>query len=690
MKIGKKIFFVLIILGIFIRCTIDKPVLPRWVVPIVIPIAPENLIFKEQILQDSTIVLHGDSLFLEFQGKVDPRSITSEELSIPGVDTSTTFSLDTLKADSLNTLTTGYINISELLPDLGQYIGFNVPIPDTSLGSSTTIDTSSQFQAAKIRNGTLELTLRNDLPFTLAPNSSAPNGVEISLYNDQTGELITSLTIPDTIYPHNTGVGSTSLSDVWVRVPIRLEYRLPVLEDTIYVTQDSINTWGFRIDLKLIDLEIEEIIGKIDTQYYKDSWRVPLDQENKIIEADIESGNIQLEFLNEIPLNATVNYWLLDMLDAGGNPYHGQFTIDSNSVVTENIVLDGYRLVNSTAPGQQPLDSLILEFEIRTDSSTEFIHIRASDQISASIHSTDIRFSYLKGYLARDTLSLDPFEEHDIADYDGFNGGIQLENAELLLKVKNDIYIDTLLLNLTIIGYHRDENGVVTDSAMIRLTDERINTGGSDIIALEGAEVAGLINILPTDIKGYGSVVYGGEAEVEVGDSIAARYFFSTPFKFKVENMAPVEMDPDTLYEADIDQDLRDAAGDDIRAALLRAKVLNHSPLGGEIKIFVSADMNHQDLYDTTYFNPDLEFIKQIVVSPAPTDPSTGFVTEARESEIEFGLNTRELRVFKNPPIRIGFRLKIADTNGFVVLRGSDYLQLSGEFEINLLVKDDD
>jgi len=690
MKTGKKIFLLLIILGIFLRCSIDKPVLPRWVVPIVIPIAPEKLIFQGKILQDSTIVLHGDSLFLEFQGKVDPQSITSEQLSIPGVDTSTTFSLDTLKADSLNTLTTGYINISELLPNLGQLIGFNVPLPDTTLSSSAIIDTSSQFQAAKIRNGTLELTLRNDLPFTLAPNSSSPNGVEISLYNDETGELITSLAIPDTIYPHSTGVGSTSLNDVWVRVPIRLEYKLPILEDTIYVTQDSIDVWGFQIDLKLIGLEIDEIIGKVDMQFYKDSWRVPLDQENKVIEADIESGNIQLEFLNEIPLRATVNYWLLDLLDSNGDPYHGQFTIDSNSVVQENIVLDGYSLVNSDNPGQLPLDSLVMEFEIQTDSSTEFIHLRASDQISASIHSTEIRFSYLKGYLAKDTLSLDPFEENDIVDYDGFNGGIQLENAELILEIKNDIYIDTLLLNLTIIGYHRDDNGVITDSAMIQLTDERINTGGSDIIALQGAEVAGLINILPTDIKGYGSVVYSGEAEVEVGDSIAAKYFFSTPFKFRIVNMAPVEMDPDTLYDADIDEDLRTAAGDDIRAAILRAKVLNHSPLGGEVKIFVSADMNHQDIYDTTYFNPDLEFIKHIVLSPASTDPSTGFVTEAQESEIEFGLNTRELRVFRNPPIRIGFWLKIADTNGFVVLRGSDYLQLSGEFEINLLVKDDD
>ena len=690
MKTGKAIFFLIISLGLIVRCSIDKPVLPRWVVPFVIPIAPEKLIFQEKILQDSTIVLHGDSLFLEFQGKVDPQSITSEQLSIPPIDTSTTFSLDTLKADSLNTLTTGYINIGELLPNLGSLIGLHVPLPDTTLGSSAIIDTSTQFQAAKIRNGTLELSLRNDLPFTLAPNNSSPNGVEITLYNDETGELITTLTIPDTIYPHGTGVGTTTLTDVWVRVPLRLEYQLPILADTIYVTQDSIDTWGFQIDLKLIDLEIDEIIGKIDQQFYSDFWQVPLNQENKIIRADVESGNIQLEFNSDIPLQATVDYWVPDLVNSNNDPYHGHFVIDSNNVVIETIVLNGFSLVNSQNPGQDPLDSLTLKFEILTDSSNEFIHLHASDEISASIHSTEIKFSRLTGYLAPDTLTLDPFEENDIIDYDGFTGGIQLDNAELLLEINNEIYIDSLFLNLTIIGYHKNDEGVITDSAVINLSDERINTGGSDIIALSGAQVVNMINILPTDMRGYGSVRYNGYAEVEAGDSIAARYFFSTPFKFRIANMAPVEMDPDTLTDADIDEDLQNAAGDDIRAAILRAKVLNHSPLGGEVKIFVSADSLHHDIYDTTYFNPDLEFIKHIVLNPAPTDPATGFVIEAQESNIEFGLNRREMRIFKNPPIRIGFRLKIADTNGFVVLRGSDYLQLSGEFEINLLVKDDD
>lgn len=675
--------YLLLIIYPLLNCSIDEPVLPRWSTPFIIPIMEKKLIFSEEISDDSSIVVKGDSLYLELRGDFDPHSITSEDLSIDAYDTSSSFALDEIKISTLGPLTTGQVNATEILPYLNGLIDQTVVVPETTVTSSNTIVESLDLVSMRVNEGTLELTIYNNLPFTLAPASPSENSVEVDVYNDSNNEYITTITIADTIFPGGVGRGSTPLGNgqVWIEMPLRLDYQFHILEETIFVTQQSLENWYFQIDLLFRDLEVDQIEGMVPSQTFDDMIRVAADDENKLIEAEIEQGSITITFINTLPLPAQVSYTLLDVVDASFQPFKDSLRVVQDTTIQK--AFDGYRIINSQNPGEV-IDSLSIMTHARTDSG--LIFIKASDEIEVSVHLSETFLSGLKGYLARDTLELDPVEENDIFDYDGFSGGVIIEGAQLLLEINNGINIDSLFLNGQITGYHTNQQGQIIDSAEVAINDERIYYGLNTIL-LEGSEVDGLVNIYPTDFKALGTVTYSGFAEVASGDIIEGGYLFTTPFRVHIVDPDPIELDPDTLEN---DENIQDSAGEDIQSAVFITNLLNHSPLGGEVHLFVSADFTREDLYDTTgYFNPELEFIKTIDVEEGLVDPATGFVTQPVESEVILTLSKDELKIFQEPFLRTGAVFYLAETDDFVVLRGSDYLQISGLVKMKILFKDE-
>lgn len=678
----------LISLLMVLQCNIQEPVLPRWVVPFEIPLRTERMVLQDELVNDSTIVTHGDSLFIEVSGDIDPITITGENLTIPGQDSTTSFTLDSLSLDSLNNITTGAINIVDVLPYLPGMVGQPIFMPETTLTRDPKLVESSEFKGVKVEKGTIELIFHNNLPFTLGPNTYSPNGIEIKVYSDSTNELISDVFINQTLPPGSVGRGSAPIMSRgrWIYSPFRLEYFLPIARDTAFIVTDSLlNAAGYQLDIKLRNLTVSEIYGKVEPQSFSDSWNIGIDQENEIIEARIQQGQIQLDFDNQIPLGAHLKYTLPDFLTSNGESFQDSAFITPGGISRKIIILDGMIARNHEHPGQ-PLDSITLEFEINTQESNGFVHVVTGSEIRASVHTSDISFSYFKGKLARDTLTLDPFEEHDIADYNDIPHGFYFHNVALRIELTNQINIDSMMLNLLLVGYHKDDNGMITDSATIRVENQNIGIDGSNTIILNGPEVSNFLNIFPTDLKGEGSVVYSGLATVSVGDQIGGHYLFSTPMNISIENPEPIKVDPDTLQKEDIDQNIRDAAGEDIQRAVFLGSIQNHLPFGATLKLFVSANMTREDLYDTTAFNPDSEFIKTVHLEPGIVDPNTGFVIQARENEVPLELTKKELLLFKRYPLRVGFLIEFQNTEGSVLVSGNDYMEVSGKFQFDILV----
>lgn len=690
MKYRNIVLIIFLGLALISQCTFEEPVLPRWVTPFVIPLAQDKVIFSERFVKDSSVVTRGDSIFLDLHGDIEPETITPEDLSISGVDSTNSFSIETIELDSIPTLSTGFINITDPLPFLSNFLNQTVPVPDTTFSSMAFITDTTNFISMKVRNGSVKLTVYNNLPFTLAPENQTTGSIEISVFNDGLGTHVADISIQDTIPPGGIGEGTAPIAsaDGWVAIPLRLEYSVHILADNIFVTQDSLNAWNFRVDLNFIDLEVDEITGRVETQSYSNEWHVSVEEEeNKVIEATINSGEIQLVFYNRLPISTNISYTLPDLKDATGQSFQDSFHIDSNDSAIQNLTnLAGYRIVNSLNPGQA-IDSLTIISSISTDPG--FVHLIASDEIRVRLNTTDIQFSYLKGYLVRDTLDIDPLTESDIIDYEDFEGGFKLQGAQFILEIDNHITIDTLLFTGYVTAYHRNENNIFTDSAKIAIIDQPVLPDDKTTILLEGPEVDSLINILPTDFTASGIVIYGGFAEVSTGDTIGGNYIFSTPFMVNIIDPISINLDPDTLYNNDIDRDLQNAAGDEIKSALLTAEISNASPMSGQLYLFVNGNPFREDIYDTTNIIDSLEFYKIIEIPAATIDPLTGFVNEPGEGTIDLSLSRKELKLFQHPPLQVGLQLNLNQTNGFVLLRGSDYLQFRGVAEITVLFKDE-
>jgi hypothetical protein len=124
--------------------------------------------------------------------------------------------------------------------------------------------------------------------------------------------------------------------------------------------------------------------------------------------------------------------------------------------------------------------------------------------------------------------------------------------------------------------------------------------------------------------------------------------------------------------------------------------VLNFSPLSGNIDIFFSANPNRQDLYDTTgYSASNMEWYKSAPIPQAPVNPATGFVTAPVETEFIIELSMQELQIFLEPsnyprrqPIQVGIKVQLDNTNGYVTMRSSDYLEFSGFIQTEIIFKD--
>ncbi len=680
-------------------CDFKEPVLPTWSIPLTIPLSTERFILADELQNDSTFVLNGSdsTLYISIDDQLEPEEITAADLSVEGQQSSVFLHVDTLQLVDMETISTGQISMLTVFPDLANNIGSYVPVPAQTFSPDPEVLPAGDFKALRVVDGAIQITVYNNLPFALGPNSQTPQGIEIVILNDSTNTEISRIQIPQVIEPGSAASGSSPIGNgnSWVYSPIRLEYTLPIARDTVLLVTDSLlNAANYQIDLTISNVRATELIAQIEPQHFNYKWKTELDSRNKIIEGRVKSGEAIIYFQNSVALGGVVQFTIPDLLTPQGTPYQDQISVVPNDITVKRINLNGYRFVNSKNPGQV-LDSLELEMDVLTDSTTSEVHISTANQFGAQIQLSNLEFDYLKGFLSRDTLHLEPFSADNIVDYKGIEPDFNFKGAELLIELENQIYIDTLLLNLDIYGYHRDKNGIITDSAAIHIKNQKITAGSKNNpqttqILLKGPEIDQFLSSMPTDIKGGGQVVYGGLSEVEAGASISARYHFFTPLKFSISTPILVESDVDTLTDADISQEFRDAAGNQLQSARLNATVTNMSPIAGAIEIYVSADMNHTDLFDTTgYFNSALEFVKRIDFEAATIDPTTGWALEPSQNQIVLELNNEEVRLFQNPPVRIGYKLYLDKTNQTVVLRGSDYIEISGKFEFNVMIKED-
>ncbi|MCD6379412.1 hypothetical protein J7M07_03065 [bacterium] len=682
----KSVFLFILMGALFANCSIEEPVLPSWMVPLSIPIASDTLLFQNEIANGNSIITSGDTLCINIEGNFDPETISENELTISENDTTISIMLGTISLDSIRTESANSIELIEILPLFSLYVGQSVTVPETTVTSDPMMVGSDEFSGAIIRECVVRVCVYNEMPFAIGPNSYSPDGMEIGVY-DSTGALVTDVTINYEIPSGGWGCVEKLITpgDSWVRAPLRLDYSIPVARDTTFdMTQGILDNSSCRLTVTLLDLDIKEIIGKIPSQNITSDHRLPIGNGSRIIEGSISSGFINIDFLNRIPIGIGLDITVPDLKSPENISYNERLFLAQEDVASFGKNLCGYKILNYEYPGI-PLDSLLVDIGIVTEESVGFVHLKDTDSVAVTIHTDKLEFSRLEGDLAIDSLEIGPFEENDIADYKGFSGSLNFEKALLLIAFHNDLNIENVDLNLFITGYHRETDGRVSDSAGVAINAPI--AFGDNILSISDQRIVDLLNIYPTDIVSTGVFVYSGYSVVAAGDGISGGYSLSTPFEVEIRDSEPVEFDPDTLSGDDIGGIFRDAVGDNIQSAVLKARIENHSPIGGEVRLFISCDPSRVQLYDTRgYSDSNLEFIKTITMDAAPVDPLNGFIESAAVSEVEFPLTYDELLIFADPPVYTGFQLILEETAGTIVIRGSDYIEFSGEIELEILI----
>lgn len=699
---GKVFAYVIVAAFLFLTgCSFDEPMLPTWTVNVNVPLSGEVFRLGEELINDSTIIAQGtDSLlFLSFEGSLDTMELSASDFATGELDTTHNFTLGDIRLDSLNILSTGPVSLGTIFPDLHNLIvpGYDLPvtIPDTTLYPPPETLETQDFVGLKLKSGTLRIKFRNNLPLPLGPNNDYPNGITVTV-RDSTRRQVMQLTFNEIVYPGQQIERASTIGggNRWIYSPLEVEYVIPIAQQTTFIlNQTVLDTSNVTIDVSLENVEVSEALAKIPRQEISESMTFQLDGNNLVKEAAIDRGRIRLNFQNNTELNTKIVFTLPNFTTAGNKIFTDSIRINQNSSRTHEIVLDDMHIGPPIEPAGF-IDSLKVNYVATTGKSNGNIHIRSTDNVLIHIEVDSIYFKSFAGFISPDTFQIEPFEEDSLVDYNNISPNLRLTDVNLDLSIANEVYIENMFVDFDIIGYATNENGAITDSTRITIRDQQINPGlpgnpGTSYISLSGQQVADFLNILPTCLKTSGRIKASGNVEISRNSRFSAGYKFTVPMRFRIEGDAVLDGNVETLQEKDIDKKLRDAADQNLEEASLSLKLKNGTPLGGSLMLIVSGDSAHQDIYDIDHLNPELEFVKEINIQPAPTDPQTGFVTQPLVNDITLSLNHDEIRLFKKPPLRVGYRIRIAGTGSTVAIRSGDFVEVSGLASVIINVKND-
>ena len=682
-------------------CSFDEPVLPSWTVTVNVPLENETFVLGEEIVNDSTIFVDqsDSSIFISIDGDLDTMSIDVSDFNLASTRVEQSFVIGNIQIQNLDALQSPVVTLGELLPSLEEAVAIadtvELVFPDTTLAPQPQQVNSSQFEALHIVEGELSIRFDNDLPVPIGPNASQPNGMEIALY-DNRDTRIAVFTYDEVINPGGSATRSSTFGDgnIWMYTPLRIEYTLPFAEERIVqMTEEMLDSTGLALSVNLTSLEVDEAVAVIDPQEVERSIAFDLGGDDQLSEAVINQGSVRMSFTNHTNLAAEVDFTLPEFQDSELAPFASTIMIPERS--TQTVVFDlAAMAIRPADPADTYVDSVNVQYVARTQSAAGMVQLSASDSIVVDISIDSLSLGSFSGYMAEETFEIEPVQEDDLIDYDDIPNNIRLSDVNLELTIANEVQIEDLFVNFYITGYHRDDNGTVTDSARLSVVNEQINPGspntpGITVISLSGNEVADFLNILPNSIRTWGDLRAGGEVALAGENRIASSYSFSTPLKFRIASDASVRGDVELLTEEDIDEDLQEAAAENLEEGHLTLSLNNHLPIGGTVRLIVSADPNNPDIYDITNINPELEFVKEISVQAAPISSTTGFVTQALQNTLELTLTKEEISLFQNPPLQFGYELVIDETSDVVAIRSSDYIQIGGVARIVVLVKED-
>ncbi|MCK5075766.1 MAG: hypothetical protein KAR38_05290 [Calditrichia bacterium] len=684
--------------------------MPKWDSSINLPLN-EFTFSANDLVEDSTIfdIRAEDSLIMvDISDEIERQTINESDLSVAGVDSMTSMSIDTIKIDSFDLLNVpdSVLTMGNIAPDLYDFIDDTIPIPGVSPEIDPVKLISGDFDSVHVVSGTVQLKIVNNLPVTIASNTKIRIYSHPRIAGDDS--LVALIPINENILPGGNITKSSLFQDKWLISPVSIHFELHTLdsEEDVEITQDMLDNAGIGISLRFLNISADQATSRLSAHEY--TWEEAIaikEDSNKIYTGRIKTGQLHLEIDNDLPLMGEVTISIFNFLMDDGSYFEHTIYIDSNSYeIPNDIILNDIRIVKIDPDGfpnlnpDTPIDSIHYKIDLSHEKMDNPITMSAGDSVGIKIEMDSLYFQMLKGDIARTEIEIEPIETTNISDYEGFDGDIDFRNLRLIFNLNNDFEEGTIQFTLNLRGY-REENGQIIDSViMVPMISDSIQPGqnqfiiGDPEIDPENSEkISDLINMMPTKIIVDGHASIEGRVTIELGQGISGDYAFSAPFEIKLTQPLTLESDDNILTRGDITRDLAEIIEEErIKHLELYSNIVNELPLGGKLLICFSDDTTITDLFDTT--NVPL-FIVMDHFSAADVDEN-GIVNSPYLSENYKIIAPENLNVFDNPPVKWGYKVIINPTDsqqndGYVKLQSFNSATVKGNLSFKFRIDND-
>ena len=359
--------------------------------------------------------------------------------------------------------------------------GNTVNIPSFDLEPVTNDFSFSDFSAAVFSDGSLSLTIINNLVIPLGD-------VNVQLKNSDGSDIEGgSATIAG---PINSGEQQSALLDLSnVTLPgdiiVEVTGSSPG-QNNVLIDNDAKNS-SFSVEITGSGLEVTSATAKIPAQTISEVGTIDLASDsNKVVLATIAAGKLVIDIDNYMAITSEMNLSIPSLKTPDGSDFQTSINIGANSSdLISEINISGYAL--SMSMDEQSVD---YSYDVTTqDSGEDFIVITSTDSIIVNI--------ILEGPVEGQQLSFSDFEGKVTPQDLGFDGQMNIESDSDILEA--NLNSGSLILNINN-GINTSSNG--SPEAIITI-DEIVNSETNQPLVIATGPMFGELAPIEIDLNGY-------------------------------------------------------------------------------------------------------------------------------------------------------------------------------------------
>jgi hypothetical protein len=654
-------------------CEIAEPKLPTFTTQVSVPLGEERLDVASALDdQDYLTELDGHTLGFTVDGDPDTVSLDfdlSADIGAQSVDQSLgAFTIDLAAPVDVD------FALSELYPPAVPLDGQTVAVPPFPLVQTSNAEDIEDVESATLSAGTLVVTVHNGLPVPVGA-ASGPDQLVLELVDPATDDAFATVVF-DEIAPLSNASRTADLAGV--NLPGAASVRLvggspgsggaPILVDAAAT---------IVVSAVFQDLEVTQAVAAVPAQSFTSSFTTELPDDYGVLEAVVAGGGATVSAVNEmsIPCQAVITW--PEVVDLDDQPLTVTFDLAPHTQLTRDVAFAG-RIVR--APDTTPLTALTAAIVVTSPGSDgQAVALDAAAGLRADIGAGTISFASVTGTVPATDYTFDPLRE-DI-DLPEELAGVELTAAALTLELENSAGIAATA--------HFDLTGTSSGGTLRTLSvEDQIAPAADDraavtVVTLDqtNSDIVTFLNNLPTAITLAGGITTtpGEIGTVRRGDRAVVRWRIVAPVEVVVHD-SHLYGDPESLG---LEDDTRDLLRDHAGAALADLEVLNHLPLGVELRLLFAADT-------TTIKTDPLLVVGPIPVPAATRDPQTHVVSAPSRSRPQVTLTAAQAQVLSTAGLYSLIEVHLPDSDGEAArVLTTDYLTVRGIIRLDVEVSDD-